>query len=668
MSGPVPDSLDPVSAHPPGFHRFLTWRNAVRAGVAAALLLGASVAGYLTMWSTGVGPVGSLVAQGVIEEGDRVVLADFDDSTGEELGSVVSGALGVDLAESGVLDLVDLADLAPALRRMRVEPGAPLTSAVARELAVREGIEAVLEGSVARAGSGYVVVAALLEAQTGRSIASFRVSAADDTEIIDAIDALSQDIREKAGESLREIRGGEPLAQATTASLDALRAFTEADRLFATTETGRARDLLERAVALDSTFAQAWLQLAFHHSNSSTGYARADEAFENAFRYRELVPEAARYLIEGAYHSWNSDLEASIEAYQNLLRVRPESGAGLNNLANGLSAVGEWDEARELRRRAAALPSRSSVTYGNLVTAELFFGDVEAANLVATRLEDEYPDYLGLDAIRIAIALLAGAPDRAEQIASALLDDATLPALIRVTGAVGMTKVAYRRGQLVAARAYAERAVELAERVDPTFGSFHRIFAALGETLFIDPERGSDVIRDGLFEGVIDPDALPEEMAASFFTLLSDDDLDDVVENLDLSARVEAFAAATQRLRLEMVDQEPREKVTSIRRFFRCETEHCLRLLLGMLAVEEQDWELAIELLEPIRGSELDILTGLDDVYAMLNLGPAYEGVGRNPEAIAAYQRIIDLWADADEEGRVTVRRFEERVRALTTG
>ncbi|NIP60733.1 MAG: hypothetical protein GWM92_20145, partial [Gemmatimonadetes bacterium] len=113
-------------------HRLLTWRNAIVGGVLAFALLGVVVAGYFVMWSTGVGPVGNLVAQGVIEDGERVVLASFADATGEGLGDVVTEALRVDLSESSVLQLVEDADVEPVLARMQVEPGTPLTAELAR--------------------------------------------------------------------------------------------------------------------------------------------------------------------------------------------------------------------------------------------------------------------------------------------------------------------------------------------------------------------------------------------------------------------------------------------------------------------------------------------------------------------------------------------------------
>jgi len=129
--------------------------------VGALALLGFSVSAYFVMWSVGFGPLGNLVAQGVFVERERVVLAEFADTTGEGIGAAVTGLLRTDLLEASVLDLVEAADIAPMLRLMQVEPGAMLTADLALRVSAREGIAAVIDGEVVSAGSGYVILATL---------------------------------------------------------------------------------------------------------------------------------------------------------------------------------------------------------------------------------------------------------------------------------------------------------------------------------------------------------------------------------------------------------------------------------------------------------------------------------------------------------------------------
>ena len=208
--------------------RFLTWRKAILGGVGGVTLLGVGVVAYFVMWATGIGPVGNLVAQGTIEAGARVVLADLADATDEGYADAITEALRIDLLEASVLDLVEAAEIAPTLRLMQVEPGAELTAERALEVAKRDGIPAVIDGEVRSLGTGYLLSATLRATEDGRSLAAFRVTADSPDELIRSTDQLSQDLRAKSGESLRTIRAGKPLEQVTTNSLEALKIYTEA--------------------------------------------------------------------------------------------------------------------------------------------------------------------------------------------------------------------------------------------------------------------------------------------------------------------------------------------------------------------------------------------------------------------------------------------------------
>ena len=120
--------------------RLLTWRNAILGGVAAFALFGLSVGVYFALWATGIGPVGSLVAKGVLEEDDPVILAHFDNETPDpQLASVVTSTLRVDLEQSRVIRLLPEGYVANALRRMSRDASERVSGEIAREVAIREG-------------------------------------------------------------------------------------------------------------------------------------------------------------------------------------------------------------------------------------------------------------------------------------------------------------------------------------------------------------------------------------------------------------------------------------------------------------------------------------------------------------------------------------------------
>ena len=138
----------------------------------------------------------------------------------------------------------------------------PLTAQVAREIAERAGAAAVVTGEIATLGSGYVLSVRLLSAKDGATLLAERETANDASGLIPAVDRLSRKLREGIGESLRTIRGGEPLEAVTTSSLEALRKYSQGNRASDLSQYEQARDLLEAAIRLDSNFAMAHRKLA----------------------------------------------------------------------------------------------------------------------------------------------------------------------------------------------------------------------------------------------------------------------------------------------------------------------------------------------------------------------------------------------------------------------
>src|SRR2546421_964613 len=173
-------------------------------GAAGFGLLGLGTTVYMAMRLLGIGPVGTLVASGVLAHRDRLVLADFENHTPDStLGASLTEALRVDLAQSPAVRLLDASAVSQALGRMGRNPGAPLDPAVARELAEREGAKAVVRGQIDPLGRGYVLSAELVSAADGTALVSLRENAKDDGAIIDAVDRLSKRLRDRIGEALK---------------------------------------------------------------------------------------------------------------------------------------------------------------------------------------------------------------------------------------------------------------------------------------------------------------------------------------------------------------------------------------------------------------------------------------------------------------------------------
>ena len=369
-----------------GVQHWFTWRKAIRGGLIAFGVLAVVAGGYTVMRLAGIGPAGTLVASGRLKAKDRMIVADFENRTSDPgLAGSITEAFRIDLGQSPVVRLLSTAELAAALGRMQRDPASPLTAALAREIAAREGAKAVVSGEISPIGKGYVLSARLVDAADGSELVALRETADDDAGIVSALDRLSGRLRERIGESLRTIRGGEPLDQVTTGSLEALRLYTEAARRSDAGDSPGAVPLLEQALALDSGFAMAWRKLAVALANAAASEDRIIDATTRAYQHRERLPEIERQYTIAFYHN-RVDVDPAREeaAYRRVLQLRPDDGTAVNNLAILMLSGLRPAVAESLIR-----PLVASRNYPSNADLQL------VAALVGQRLFDEADRFLG---------------------------------------------------------------------------------------------------------------------------------------------------------------------------------------------------------------------------------------------------------------------------------
>jgi eukaryotic-like serine/threonine-protein kinase len=382
--------------------RWFTWRRALLGGGLAFGGLAVVAGAYTAMRLLGIGPVGTLVAAGALDERDRILVADFDNRTADStLGGSLTEALRVDLSQSPTVRLVDAADVGQTLHRMQRPPDTPISAEVAREIAEREGIKAILTGQVDPVGTGYVLSARLLSGAEGRVLIAVRERAADPSELLDAIDRLSARLRERIGESLVTIRANPPLDQVTTTSLAALRKYSEGARLVDIGKPGKAIPVLQEAIALDSEFAMAYRKLAVAIGNAAGSRKAEHEAATRAYQMRDRLPTTERELA-AAYYYGDVDVDPTLEAetYRSLLRHDPDNGTALNNLALLLNRERRYAEAESLGQRALQIGSSDvDLYYDKVLVAQVAQGHISDARATAERA---------------AAALPAGSPAKTE--------------------------------------------------------------------------------------------------------------------------------------------------------------------------------------------------------------------------------------------------------------
>ena len=377
-----------------GIQDHLTWRRAFTGSTIAYLGLIAVVAVYMGMRLMGIGPVGTLVASGVLDERSRIVLADFENSTTDStLGETVTELLRIDLTQSTSVSLLDQGQIARVLGRMARPIDAPLDEAVALEIATREGLKAVVTGEVLSVGTGFVVSGSLLAA-SGDILWVGRESAADASQIIGAVDKLSASLRAKIGESLRTIRADAPLAAVTTGSTAALRKYAQANRANNAADFDRAIRLLDEVIAEDSTFAMAYRKLGVILQNQNRDSERSVAALTRGFELRGHLTDRERYLMEAAYYSYVVDsVQASIDAYLSLLDQYPDDHIALNNLAVNYLTVDRVEEASRLYVRAIRLGNAPAVTFTNAIGTLYGLEQVDSAKAMLELFATEYQGY-----------------------------------------------------------------------------------------------------------------------------------------------------------------------------------------------------------------------------------------------------------------------------------
>ncbi len=331
-------------------NRHLSFRRATRGGIYAMGAFILLIAGFMVTRAMGIGPAASLFAAGTLRSQDHILLADFTTGAGDSaLAPIIHEAARAAMSQSTAVRLLDASDVARTLSQMQRPDTTKIQGEVARELAQRAGAKAILGGRLVRGTDGYFLSVELTDAETGSVLASVQERAKGDDELLGSVDRAAKEVRSKIGESLRQVQHAVPLAQATTASLPALRLYTEAVHANNVEGdlAGAERDLRE-ALKLDSTFALAWRKLAVTLFNQERSQASIDSALEQGFRYADRLPPVERNLIKGFYyerHSSRADRSKALEAYRAVLAVDSLNLTALSQMGFEHYFRGDYDSA-----------------------------------------------------------------------------------------------------------------------------------------------------------------------------------------------------------------------------------------------------------------------------------------------------------------------------------
>jgi tetratricopeptide (TPR) repeat protein len=341
---------------------------------------------------------------------DSVLLADFVNTTGDSvLDGTLKQALAVQLEQSPYLNIVPDSKIREALRFMGRPADERLTNDVAREICQRQGIKAMLTGSIAPLGNHYVIDLAAVNAQTGDSLAREQVEAESKEQVLKALDMAASNLRQKMGESLASVQQyAKPLEQATTSSLEALQAFTLGQIEHQKTNDDGAIPHLKRAVELDPNFAMAWATLGVAYHNT-TRLSEGTEALKKAYELRDRGSERERLYIQAHYYDEvTRDPDKTLAVYEEWRQTYPRETLAYDNAALTYSGVGQFDKARDLASQALRLDPKDAYGYDNLSAAYLGLNRFDEAKSVGEQAIAQKVDGAGVHIVLTDIAYIRG--------------------------------------------------------------------------------------------------------------------------------------------------------------------------------------------------------------------------------------------------------------------
>ena len=440
----------------------LTWRRAWMGGAFALGGFVVLVIGFMVLRALGIGPAGSLLAAGRLEDRGQLIVTSFP-APDSSLSLLVAEAVRTNLGQSRVVSVMSPVAITAALDRMQRPRSSELTLDLAREIAQREGVKAIVDGTIRSLAGGYAISLRLVTTDSVRELALYQETANGPQDILQAIDKLTRKLRERIGESLRDVRDSPPLEQVTTPSLEALRIYAEAARSI---DMGgnpfEASERLREAVRIDSTFAMAWRKLGVALNNSGLPRVQVDSALENAYRFRERLTERERLLAEGTYFQLGPgrDRGRAIRAYEALLALDPTETAAANNLANILSGRRELARAESLYKSQIDAGRATSQQYTNLVPVLFNQGKIAEAEELVTTFSQRFPASFFTQTAPISFLYERGQLDSLERHLKAMTSNPS--PVVKVNGFGGLANYSILRGRIADLERYGTQARQIA--------------------------------------------------------------------------------------------------------------------------------------------------------------------------------------------------------------
>ena len=625
------------------------WRTRVAWIGAAVVLLG--LIGGALYWRAHKAPV--------LSEKDTIVLADFDNKTGDPVfDDTLKQALAIQLEQSPFLNVLSDPKVGRTLKLMNRPVTERLTEDVAREVCLRTNSKAVLTGSIASVGEHYLITLKAVNCQTGDTLAAAKVEAENRNKVLKALSQVGNQLRGQLGESLASVaKFNQPLEEATTSSLEALQALSRGrGAILKTDDFSAGLGYYNLALALDPNFAYGYASLGVAYGNLGQ-YDLSLQNLKRAYGLRNRVSRRERFYIEAQYYSITGELEKAVQTQNEWALNYPGDYLVPNNLSVNLRSLGQWEKAATEAERAHQLRPDAGQPYFNLMCPYLALNRLEDAKAAYDEAQARQLDGLIVRIGRYHLAFLQG--DEAamrEQVAWAM----GKPMAEDVMLSTQSDTEAYH-GRFRKAAETSELAVELAQQ------------AGALET------AAEWQIKEGIRDAEVGNSARAKEKAADALKLSSAETIriltafdlaragelakaQKMAENLNqefpLDTLVQKYWIPTIRAAIALRRNQPKRAVEELKVATTIELSQPLNQTAWLCPVYLRG-EAYLMLHEPKAaatefqkfldrpGLMVNFVTG---AVARLQLGRAQAMTGDKVAALKSYQDFLTLWRDADPD------------------
>jgi serine/threonine protein kinase/tetratricopeptide (TPR) repeat protein len=340
---------------------------------------------------------------------DTIVLADFDNKTGDTVfDDTLKQGLSIQLERSPFLELISESKVNGTLKLMGRSAGDRPTPAVMRDVCQRTGSKAMVTGSIAGLGSQYVVGLKAVNCNTGELLAEAQEQAADKEAVLKALDSAAVSLRSKLGESLGSVQKYDTPLEATTPSLEALKAYSLGRKIWRAKGARAALPFYKLAVELDPNFAMPYIAMSnAYGALGETG--RGAENARKAYELREKVSGRERFSIEAAYYlNVTGELEKAEQAYEMWQQAYPRDRVPYESLPFISGSLGNYEKALEEAREILRLNPNNESNYANFGATLVNLNRLDEAGTVFTQAEERKLESEHLLANRYGLAFLKG--------------------------------------------------------------------------------------------------------------------------------------------------------------------------------------------------------------------------------------------------------------------